>query len=353
MLKKRIVTMVLTGVLAAFLLAGCGTTETEGTESESSAVSSEAGNSGDTADSGFVILNPEDVAENLESVENPSFTQEDVRGLSVVVDGETRYQINYTEREDRQSFLFWDMVTPYASTAVTDSETMYELFDTLTYLDLNSGSEESVDETLDPGSFETYITLNYYEGEENEEEDEENAAPNRTFTLLIGDEENGSYYCVLKGQEDKAMLLDASILDAVLYQEPYDLLIKVPYLVNYETVAEVHVTYKNKTYTMTKDGDTYTIKGKEVEAEEYTSLYSDLMQPTLDGEIPEDAELADDREPVITIEYIRNLDSALDYEIKIYEYDDDHYTISVNGEENFFLTTEDVETLIEAVKSGF
>ncbi len=342
MLKKCMTAILLAGVTAGFLLTGCGNIGTD--------------NMGNTADeeestvTEYGIINPEDVAKKLETAENPEFTKEEVRGLSVVSDGEILYQINYTEREDRQSFLFWDMVTPYASTAVIDSEAMYELFDTLASLDLTSASPDVADSTQDPDSFDTYIMLNYYDSDD---DDDQEVDPDYTFTLLIGEKEDSEYYCVLKGQEEKAMYLSASLIDAVLEQEPYDLLIKVPYLVNYETVSEVDVTYKNKTYTMTMDGDTYTISGKEVDAEEYTSLYSDLMQPTLDGEIADDMELDEDREPLITIRYIRNLDNAVDYRIKIYSYDEDHCTISVNGEENFFLSGDDVDTLIKAIKNGF
>ncbi|MCD8230397.1 MAG: hypothetical protein LUD14_00990 [Clostridiales bacterium] len=342
MLKKRMAAILLAGVTAGSLLAGCGSTGTADTE-----ITTDEEESNVTE---YGIVNPEDVAKKLETAESPSFTKEEVRGLSVVSDGEILYQINYTEREDRQSFLFWDMVTPYASTAVIDSEAMYELFDTLASLDLTSASAGAVDSAQDPDSFDSYIMLNYYESND---DDDQKADPDHTFTLLIGEKEDSEYYCVLKGQEEKAMYLSASLIDVVLEQEPYDLLIKVPYLVNYETVSEVDVTYKNKTYTMTMDGDTYTISGKEVEAEDYTSLYSNLMQPTLDGEITDDTELDDDREPLITIKYIRNLDNAVDYRIKIYSYDEDHCTISVNGEENFFLSVDDVDTLIQAIKSGF
>ncbi|MCD8148445.1 MAG: hypothetical protein LUE92_02550 [Clostridiales bacterium] len=344
MLKKRMIAILLAGVTTGFLLAGCGITNTGTTDKENTADEEES------TVTEYGIVNPEDVAKKLETAEEPSFSKEDIRGLSVVSGGEVLYQINYTEREDRQSFRFWDMVTPYASTAVIDSESMYELFDTLASLDLTSGSEDMVDNTQDPDSFDTYITLNYYESED---DDDQEVDPDHTFTLLIGEKEDSNYYCVLKGQEDKAMYLSSSLIDAVLEQEAYDLLIKVPYLVNYETVAEVDVTYKNKTYTMTMDGDTYTISGKEVEEDEYTSLYSDLMQPTLDGEITDDIELEDDREPLITIKYIRNLDNAVDYIVKIYSYDEEHYTISVNGEENFFLSGDDIDTLIKAIKKGF
>ncbi len=340
-MKKGTVLILLCAVTAAIWLSGCGT------DSADETLSSDTERVGGL---GLTPVDPEDVALSLETEEVPEFSEDDVRGIAVVADGEIRYKINYTERNDRPSFLFWDMVTPYASTAVVDSEELYNIFGTMAYLNLGSGSENTVDESLDPDSFDSYITLNYYRGDD---EDDSEAQPDCTLTLMIGPKEDGYYYCVLKGQEDKAMLISTDLLDAVLYEEPYDMLLKIPYLIEYSTVAEVDVTYDGSTYTMTMDEDSYTINGKEADEENYQTLYSDLMQPMLDGEIPEDAELGEDREPIVSIHYIRNMEDSVDYYIDIYSYGDGQYTVSVNGEEHFFLNADDVDTLTGAIEAGF
>ena len=73
----------------------------------------------------------------------------------------------------------------------------------------------------------------------------------------------------------------------------------------------------------------------------------------LDGEIEEDFGPEKGREPLISIQYIRNMDGAEDYEVNIYSCGDDQYTVSVNGEENFFLVAEDVKTLEKALQDAF
>lgn len=296
-------------------------------------------------------VDPEDAAKELENPERPEFEKEDVRGISVVEDGEILYQINYTPQPDKESYLYWDMVVPYASTAVVNTEAMYGLYETAASLDLTEVSvPEEEKEHVDLSDSDTYITLNYYDnGDGSEQKDE----PNKTVTLLIGEETDGQYHCSLKGFEDQCMMLSNSVIDAILRQDPYDLILKIPYVVNMATVREVDISYQGKDYRMTLEGETYKIQDEKVEMEEYRALYSELMQPMLDGRIPEGEELENGREPLISIDYIRNMDEADDYIIRIYPYEDGEYTVSVNGEEHFFLAAEDVQVLEEVLKKGF
>lgn len=345
MMKKRLGAIFLAGIVTASLLAGCS--DTGGAQDTADSVS---GQESSSVGAQIGSVNQEDVAEGLESPENPEFAKENIRGVSVVVDGEPVYQLNYTPQDDKDSYLYWDMVTPYASTAIVNTETMYELYEEIAGINLTAGTSDQQDSSQDPKTFDTYLTLNYYESEDS---DEQKAEPNRTVTLLIGEKQDNQYYCVLKGYEEKALLLDSAVLDAVLQQDPYDLILKIPYVINVATVKEVDITYGGQDYQMTLEGDTYKINQKKVDSEAYLSLYSELMQPMLDGKIPEDDKLDADREPLISIRYIRNMDGARDYEIHIYPYGDGQYTVSVNGEEHFFLSAEDVEALEKTLKEAF
>ena len=167
-MKKKLGIIFLTGILSVVLLAGCGADQEEQSTSEASKEKSTSSSS-----KANLAVNPEDVAKKLESQENPKFDKEDIRGISVVVDGETVYQMNYTPRDDKESYLYWDMVTPYASTVVVDTEAMYELYEMIAGMDLTSGSEEAKDSVQDMENCDTYITLNYYEHKDSEEQKEE------------------------------------------------------------------------------------------------------------------------------------------------------------------------------------
>lgn len=361
-MKKRVAAIVMAGITASFFMLGCGAddgdTPVSGSAEEESYSTYEGGD----------IIDPEEVAEGLETEENPSFTDEDIRGISVVFGGETMYQMNYTPRNDRDSYLYWDMVTPYASTTVINTETMYELYEVIAAIDWSS-EEVDAEAAESLKESDTYITINYCSGSDDEDADEDEAEdenededsdedvdeaePDMTMTLLIGELQDDQYECALKGYEENVVMISASTLDTVLQTEPYSLILKIPYLVNIATVEEVDIIYNGEEHTMTLDGDTYKIDGKKVETDEYTGLYSALMQPMLDGEITEDVQLTEFREAEISIYYTRNLDGAIDYDVSIYPYGDDQYTVSVNGEENFFLSAEDVETLEETLDVFF
>lgn len=351
-MKKQWGQFFLAGLSVLGLLAGCGrengSAEIPGSQPED--IWTE--DTQPVKERRYQPVNPEEVAEGLVNPERPEFEKEDIRGISVVEDGQILYQINYTPQADRDSYLYWDMVVPYASTAVVNTEALYRLYETAAGLDLTAASvpEDEADAPVDLSDSDTYITLNYYNNGDGSEQESE---PNETVTLLIGDEKDGQYLCSLKGYEDEHIMLDRSVIDAILHQDPYDLILKIPYVVNMATVQEIHISYQGKAYQMTLEGETYQIQGKEVEMEKYRELYSELMQPMLDGKIPEKEKLEESREPLISIDYIRNMDEADDYIIRIYPYEGGKYTVSVNGEEHFFLVPEDVEILEAALKDAF
>lgn len=355
-LEKITFIFFLAGMVWALLLTGCGESGKK-PDAAGEALDTETGDTQTQAVEGKDVasVNPEEVARGLEREENPDFEKEAVRGISVTVEGELRYQLNYTPRNDRDSFLYWDMPSPYGSTVIVDTEAMYELYGVMADLDLTG---EEGDNTKRPEDFDTYITVNYYAGGE---AGEQPPKPNRTLTLFVGESLEGKYHCVLKGREDAVLLLDEQSVNSILNQNPYDLILKIPYVVNVATVKQVEIAYKGETMIMTREGDVCRIDGEEVEIEAYQERYSALMQPMLDGEIMgsgasdsgDGQSDVKDREPLIHIRYIRNMEGALDYDVAIYQNEDGRYTVSVNGAEYFYLKGEDVENLEEFLEKDY
>lgn len=346
MMNKRVGTILLACAAAAVLLAGCDGKSTQNKQTSVAASSAQEEKTTQTA------VNPEEVAATLATAKKPEFAKEDVRGISVVKGGEIRYQMNFTPQSDKESYLFWDMLTPYASTAVVNTEEMYNLYNILAELDLTTKSSDVSEKKAGVKDSDTYIVLNYFKKEK--ESDSQQAQPNQTFTLLVGNKKNkDSYYCALKGQEDHVFALPKTQLDNVLDRDPYGLILKIPYVLNVASVEEVDINCDGKDYKMTLDGSTYKLNHKKVDSDTYCALFSALMQPMIESEIPEGETLDDSREPYISIQYKRNMDGIKDYDVNIYQYKDDKYTISVNGEEHFILTKEDVDTLVKAIKDSF
>lgn len=350
MRNRRVGTILLACAAAAVLLAGCNGKETQNNQT-SVAASTEQGEK--TTKATQTTVNPEDVAEQLTVAAKPKFAKEDVRGVSVVKDGKIQYQLNYTPQDDKESYLFWDMLTPYASTAVINTEEMYYTYNILA--EMNLAKTKTVDVSAKKAGVkdtDTYILLNYYK--KDKESDTQQAQPNQTFTILVGNKKGSdNYYCALKGKEDQVFLLQQVQVDHILNRDPYGMILKIPYVLNVASVSEVDINCDGKDYKMTLDGSTYKLNRKKVDSDTYCTLFSALMQPMIESEIPEGETLSTDRQPYISIQYKRNMDSVKDYDVKIYSYKDDKYTISVNGEENFILSKEDVDTLVKTIQDAF
>ena len=63
------------------------------------------------------------------------------------------------------------------------------------------------------------------------------------------------------------------------------------------------------------------------------------------GELPEDFKPDTDRKPVLTLQFLRNAKGASDIEVKYYEYDKEHMSVSVNGMERFLVDGSDIQNL--------
>lgn len=295
-------------------------------------------------------VDPEDEAKKLQREEYPSFRREQIRGMSVAENGTIRYQLQYLPRSDRDSFLYWDMPVPYASSAVVDTEAMYGLFDAVSALDFGkkqagSGAKRTAREDAEWTENGTYITVNYC-GEQADSTKQADA--DRTVTVIIGEKKDGRYECRLLGWKERTLYLKEAAVARILHQDPYAMLLKIPYVINVATVKKVEIQCGPQTHTMEREEDAYWIDGKKADRDKYLDLYAELMQPMLDGEIPKDAAAQEKKEPLLTIRYVRSLEGAQDQTVAIYPYGDGRYTVDVNGHQYFFLVPQDVQTLYQS-----
>lgn len=299
-----------------------------------------------------LILYPQEVAKELEQIKKPEFIAQDIRGISVVSDGQILYELNYTPRQDRDSYLYWDLVTPYASTAIVNTEEMYELYAQIAAIDFQAA--ELVSEGVETGIADsnTYMVLNYFASSQTEDGQTQEINPNYSFTLLIGNKTEDVYYCAIKGYETNVFQLLSEDIENIFSVKPYNLILKIPHAVNVATVKEVNIFFEDKKYEMLLEGNTYKINGKKTDAGTYCDLYSKLLDVMLDGELKEEDRKKEHTE-YIKLEYLRNVEYVENYEIIIYELEDGNYTVSINGEENFFLNQEDVRILEQSIKDGF
>ena len=170
-----------------------------------------------------------------------------------------------------------------------------------------------------------------------------------TATILIGNtDENGDYYATVKGYEHAVYLLSNSLLEL----KPFNLILKIPALVNIDTLESADMTVGKKTYTMKLDGEKYKFNKKSVKKEKFTELYQALQSVMLDSEIGE-TKSAEEKEEVLSVTFHRNTEEAPEITLKYYTYDDIYDSLEINGTERFLVKAEDVDALVKQIKKAF
>lgn len=289
----------------------------------------------------------------IEKVTSPDFTIEGISGFLVEQDGKVSYQLTYTPREDRAGFLYWDMPVPYDSYAVVDTERMYQLFEQFASVDWKnlekSKTKDMGQKDTGVASSKTRFTLSYVDGAVSKQKD----TAQKAFTILVGKENGkGQYYCSFDGEEDTVFLLNHTLVDGAKNQKPYDLILKIPYLLDIDTVKEVEITGLDRKIMMEHKDGCDKINGKQVKEEEYNALYSSLLQPGITGEYIEKSEktLLSDRKEVLSLHYKRTRKEYEDYQVQIFAYDEKSDGIQVNGKVFFLINKEEVEELVGSLE---
>ena len=227
----------------------------------------------------------EDKTENtdLKTVEHPRMSAYSIRRFSIVKDGEEVFQIKQEPADYKMDFDYWEITNPYDEIATVNTENMYEMFGVLAAFDLSNGVDAANTDTgLD--NTKTYFTVDFV-NTVNDDTAKETQDADATATILIGNtDENGDYYACVKGYRN------------LLELKPFNLILKIPALVNIDTLDSVDMSIGKKTYTMKLDGSDYKFGKKTVKKEKFTELYQALQSIMLDSEVEETKDAADKEE---------------------------------------------------------
>lgn len=283
---------------------------------------------------------------HAEQVTEPEFKTEGICGLKVEQKGQVSYQLSYEPKEDRQSFLYWDISVPYHSYAIVDTEALYKLLERFQGIDWNKlAFTKSKDVKVTDSN--AKITVSYVDGKVFEEMDQDEVNAN-TFTILIGDKnKSGQYYCAFQGKEEQVFLINTPIIDGVLNQKPFDLILKIPYVLDMDTVKKVKIEGLKKEITMEHKDGSYKLNGKKVKDEAYKELYSTLMLTTVIGEYHSGLK---EGEELFNITYQRTKKSYQDYKVQFIACDEKKVMVKVNGEAYLVVSREDVELIMKKLE---
>ncbi len=271
-----------------------------------------------------------------------------IRGLSVQKDGETIFAVSYEPRQGKQSFDYWDISIPYQSQVSVNTEELYDLLGTAALLGFEDAGEISFEDAGISGST-TSIFLAY--NQEQGSADKGSAQPTKARTILIGREDGqGHYYAAYKGLE-QVMLADQSFVDLILNVEPYQYILKIPVLVSVDTIEKVQILYGEEQHIMEQRQNIWKMDDNEVSQEDFHTFYGEILDVMLTGEREKIAE--EERTPVLTVQFIRNMEQISDIEVKYFPYDEQSMSVSVNGEENFLVDKKQVQTLLDNIDKWF
>lgn len=271
-----------------------------------------------------------------------------IRGLSVHKDGETIFAVSYEPRQGKQSFDYWEISSPYHSQASVNTEELYDLFDSVAQMRFQKIEGISLQEAGISGST-VSIFVAYNEAQNSNVQGA--AEPTNARTIQIGDEDGqGHYYVAIKDSE-QVMLVDQSIVDLILNVEPYQYILKIPVLVSVDTIEKVQILYGEEQHIMEQSENNWKMDGKEVSQEDFHTRYGELLDVMLTGEREKITE--EERTPVLTVQYIRNMEQVSDIEVKYFPYDEQAMSVSVNGEENFLVDKKQVQALLDHIDKWF
>lgn len=357
-MKNKIKKILLLGMTAMFTAGTAGTAVIScpvwADETEDAAEESEAAEETTTGDAGDETADKaEDTAETteLKNVEHPRMSTYSIRSFSIVKDGEEVFQIKQEPADYKIDFDYWEITNPYDEIATVNTENMYEMFGVLVDFDLSNGVDAAdADTGLD--KTQTYFTVDFV-NTVNDDTARETQDADAAATILIGNtDDNGDYYACVKGYEDAVYLLPKESVNSLLELKPFNLLLKIPALVNIDTLDSVDMNIGKKTYTMKLDGGDYKFGKKTVKKEKFTELYQAIQSVMLDSEIEETKDAAD-KEEVLTVTFHRNTEEAPEVTLKYYTYDDTYDSVEINGTERFLVKAEDVDALVKQIKKAF
>ena len=349
-MKNRIKKILLLGMTAMFTAGAAGT-----------AVSScpvwadqaeDSGENGKDAEENSGE-NSEEVTEDsrLKQVEHPRMSTYGIRSFSIVKDGQEVFRIAQEPADYKMDFDYWEITNPYDETATVNTENMYEMFGVLAAFDLSNGVDAANTDTgLD--NTKTYFTVDFV-NTVNDDTAKETQDADATATILIGNtDENGDYYACVKGYEEAVYMLSKESVNSLLELKPFNLILKIPALVNIDTLDSVDMSIGKKTYTMKLDGSDYKFGKKTVKKEKFTELYQALQSIMLDSEVEETKDAAD-KEEVLTVTFHRSTEEAPEITLKYFAYDDTYDSLEINGTERFLVKAEDVDALVKQIKKAF
>ncbi|MDR0886764.1 MAG: DUF4340 domain-containing protein [Clostridiales Family XIII bacterium] len=269
---------------------------------------------------------------------------ETIRGISIIKDGAEKFGVTYQEDIGYANYDYWRVFTPYKGLSSVNTEALYQYIDSiLIYKQVAEGVSKS-DAHIDGSS--DKIILVYNDAQSTSSKGD--AEPTHILTIWIGDAVNDEYYYVSLNSDETVYKVSYDQINHALDVNPYDYILKIPTLLDIETVSHVRIDIDSKSYLMSSKDDVYKFEKKKVDKKEYDELYGALLGVILDSEVSREYLAETDllTSPVLGVRYFRKEEQLSDVTVEYRDYDKDRYSVAVNGETFFTVKKTDVDDLI-------
>ncbi len=290
----------------------------------------------------------------LEQASNPQFISNGIRRVTLVKEGEEFLCISHEPAEYKMDFDYWEVLEPYDENATMNTEVMFEMFDELSSLAFETPvqNEEGTDTGITESD--TCIKVEYVDTVDDSAAKSMDEADTEAEIILGKEDGAGGRYAAIAGNEEQIYILPEAVIRMIYDRTPFDYILKIPALVSADTLKDVEIAVKGHKYNIQVDtaSDSYMFGKKKAEKEEFSDLYQAISGIMLVSEIP-DERSREDEEPEFTVNYHRNMENAPDIQVSYYAYDDEFYSVEVNGKTRFLVKKEDVETVIDQIEEIF
>ena len=347
--KKKIVILGLSVSLGMSGVYGCGNTEETKGETESA-----SGESQETAENAEESSQVQEEKPEITQAEHPQFVADGIRRVVLVEEGQEIFNLSNEPAGYKMDFDYWEILNPYDETVTVNTETMYDLFDVLCGLDFQA--PVAVDAEMDTGiaDSQTSITLDFVNTLDATQAKQTDYA-DKTATIILGNEDGaGNRFAVVQGFEDQIYKLSASTIDSIFGLDPFSYILKIPVLVNIDTVESLEIQAGKKSYEMNVDSvnGEYQFGNKDVEKTDFTTIYQEICSIMLEAEAEEE-KITKEEEPGLKITFHRNSEEYPEIQVVYYSYDDTYDLLEVNGNSYFLVNAEEVDNLVSSIKKAF
>lgn len=292
--------------------------------------------------------------DSLDKQELMPVSAESVRGLIIETQGIEKFAVAYEPREGKDSYDYWNITKPYQSYAVADTEKLYNLFESAEALIAQMICTDIEDEaqavTLNSAG-QTKISLAFLEN--HQKGVKAGAKPDSILTLTVNGENKEQGYIISVDGQDGQYLAPKALVDDLININPFAYILKVPFLVNKDTVREVEVVIEGNTYCMSSKDGKYFLGNKTVEEDTYNKLYNQLLSVLIKEEIDQEPDPKAEKQSLLSLRFIRNLEGAPNYEVTFWSYDQNLDGININGKTFFLADHKDVMNLVQVIKKYF